>query len=249
MLTSVLNTHPSVSITYEFGNLNGRSLALGNSFGRYCRLILERLWVKKGRIILPGPRNKKNKISSPLFGLRYLAAVGLKGNGRVDLGVVCETLGDLFPAARIVGDKFPHYVFELRFLARVNGLHRLIIYRDCRDVVSSTLQKSRNNWAGSRLAARLDTAEKVAQNWVSSIQVMKRFSGSVYTVRYEDIVGNPRQELGSIGRWLGISGSPFRVRKIRTTSIGKHALGLTPRELADVIRVAGPTMESLGYEI
>ena len=50
---------------------------------------------------------------------------------------------------RIVGDKFPAYMFKMNQFVDLQELLRLVIYRNCRDVTSSFLKKletDANGW-------------------------------------------------------------------------------------------------------
>lgn len=166
------------------------------------------------------------------------------------------TLADLLEAAcgddqklRIVGDKLPNYVFMLDRLVTLPRLLRLVIYRDCRDLTSSYLARIRTDWKHQRWARYVDTAEKVARRWVHAIEHMESHAEDLYLVRYEDIVANPLAELRPIAEWLGVELSGFDTKIVLSASVGKHKRGLTARELDDVLRVAGPTMERLSYRI
>jgi hypothetical protein len=141
-------------------------------------------------------------------------------------------------------------VFLLDRVAGNPGLSCLIIYRDCRDVVSSMLERVRTVWRQRSWSQGVDNAEKVATRWVRSIELMERYQEQICTVCYEDLVSRPRTELERVAQWLAVDPAGFaeaRIRSVATASVGKYRTGLTQEELATVMRIAGPTMARLGY--
>ena len=152
------------------------------------------------------------------------------------------------PGAQVVGDKYPEYIWSLDNLVANPGLSTLVIYRDCRDVTSSTLQRARTDWRRMPLFVRkLDTAENVARRWVRAIDLMEANRDKVFMVRYEELVTNASEQMGRISEWLGIDPVGFDVGQITGRSIGKYKRGLTRAEIDTVMRIAGPTMSRLGY--
>lgn len=157
-------------------------------------------------------------------------------------------LHQLFPETSVVGDKYPDYVFSLDNLANAEGLSSLVIYRDCRDVTSSTLQKARTEWRKMPLFVRkLNTAEKIARRWVLAIELMERNRDNLLVVSYENLVCESEKSLGRISDWLGVDPAGFEIQRISSRSVGNYRHGLTAEELATVMEIAGPTMSSLGY--
>jgi hypothetical protein len=165
----------------------------------------------------------------------------------IGVAEIDRVLHQLFPHARLVGDKTPHYVFTLDVLAREPDLKRIIIYRDGRDVTSSMLRKLRGRWRDLPMAQKLDTPGKVAQAWVLAIQAMEKHRQKVYSIRYEDLVREPRRTLNALAHWLDVDPAGFRDSLVRDTSVGKYRTGLTASELAEVNEIAGPTLARLNY--
>lgn len=159
------------------------------------------------------------------------------------------SLKDVFPAVTVVGDKYPGYVFELDDLTRDANSECLVIYRDGRDVISSTLNAVRTIWSGRRWVKHINTPAKVAERWVRAVAVMERNAGKCHMIRYEDFVRRPKPVMEALGSWLDIDPTGFPVHVVRESSVGKHRSGLTPEELSAVVQIAGPTLERLGYEI
>jgi len=191
----------------------------------------------------------QRRLQSGLFLFRYLIGLRCYRNTLIGAREVEAVLRRLFPHATIVGDKFPLYVFDLDKLVTVPDLFRVIIYRDCRDVTRSALEMSRTKWRGRRFAERLGTAEKVAREWVRAIELMERHADQVHVIRYEELVAAPQPVLEALGKYLGVDPQGFRHQRIHVTSVGKYRQGLSEHDLRDVIAIAGPTMERLGYEI
>jgi hypothetical protein len=61
------------------------------------------------------------------------------------------------------------------------------------------------------------------------------------------LINQPDVELKTLGSWLGVDPTGFPKEIIRDTSIGKYNIGLSDKELATVMEVAGPTMSQFGY--
>jgi hypothetical protein len=165
----------------------------------------------------------------------------------VDASAIEAALNGIFPGARIVGDKHPDYVFALDRLAQSAGLSCLVIYRDPRDMANSVLKaySAWGKWWGPELAQ----AESIAERWVHTIGLVERNSDKIYAIRYEDLVTDPRSVLAELADWLGVNPQGFRLDMVRSSSLGKYREGLSKEEVTDIIRVAGPKMEQLGYEI
>jgi hypothetical protein len=122
-----------------------------------------------------------------------------------------------------------------------------VIFRDCRDVVSSTLAKATTAWKRSRFVTAMNTPTKVATRWVHAIAQQERNAGVVLAIRYEDLVTQPRPVVARLGEFLGLDPAGFRQKLVRSTSIGKHKGRLSAEALADIETIAGDTMRRLGY--
>lgn len=250
LLAKLCNAHPQISVTGEFGNF----LCLGQTRSRYVRRMLKRWggiavrnWPLSVSFAGKGEHRTVIKENNH-FVMRYLAAIGKRPESIMTSGIIDAVLRQLLPAAVVVGDKYPEYVFSLDDLARDEALSTLVIYRDCRDVTSSTLRKARTEWRRMPLFVRkLDTAEKVARRWVLAIETMERNKSRLYGVSYENLVTDSKMTLEDISRWLGVDPAGFETTPISSRSIGNYRDGLTSDELATVMEIAGPTMARLGY--
>jgi hypothetical protein len=109
------------------------------------------------------------------------------------------------------------------------------------------LRKLRGRWRDLPMAQKLDTPGKVAQAWVLAIQAMEKHRQKVYSIRYEDLVREPRRTLNALAHWLDVDPAGFRDSLVRDTSVGKYRTGLTASELAEVNEIAGPTLARLNY--
>ncbi len=247
ILAQVLARHPQVGLTVEFANFQG----LNRSLRENLRFILKRWRTVRLRndFLQPPYLKRANFILNSLFIPIYMAGLLAAYGHLVRLPDIEAALRRLFPRKCIVGDKFPDYVFTLGRLAKADDLRRIIIYRDCRDVTSSALVQARTNWRGQHFVSNFDSAEKVAARWVRAIEIMEHHRSHIHIVRYEDLVHEPRRELAALAAVLDIDPGGFRVNWLREDRVGKHRRGLTPAELEAVKRVAGPTMERLGYAL
>jgi len=245
ILAKVLARHPQVGLTVEFDNFQGLNQPLRENI----RLILKRWRTVRLRndFLPPSMLKRANFVRNHAFIPVYLLGLLRSNRDNVELPAIEGALRPLFPHARVVGDKYPDYVFQLSRLSRAEDLQCIIIYRDCRDVTSSALVQSRTKWRDTHFVQYFDTAEKVAARWVRAIEMMERHRARVYAIRYEDLVRDPKRELGALAARLSIDPAGFPANWLREDRVGKHMRGLTADELATVMHVAGPTLERLGY--
>ena len=232
-------------MTFEFRNF----MKLNVPYKEHVK-VLRSNWYQR-RIIVKRNResDRKSRINSAIFRFRYLLGLQRYRQEMIDLRMVTNVLHRIFPSVSVLGDKYPDYVFHLDVLGPMKSLIRLVIYRDCRDVVNSTLKKARTNWRDKQFVKNVDTADKAAKLWVRAIELMEHYSDTLYSIRYEDLIQQPQLELEALGKWLDVDASGFPAHIIKDTSIGKYKSGLTHDELKTVMEIAGPTMERLGYEI
>jgi hypothetical protein len=78
---------------------------------------------------------------------------------------------------------------------------------------------------------------------------MERHADLLFIIRYEELVRDPQSSLAGLAEWLHVDSAGFDVDSVKASSIGKYRKGLTPEELDDVMRVAGPTLERLNYAV
>ncbi len=250
LLQVLCNHHRAIEITMEFGNF----MRVGKSYAEYARHMIGR-WSRRAKRAesissTSFDRQWRTKLGNHAFFARYLVTVfrHRMRSGIIDRTCIEAALKCMFRKAQIVGDKYPDYVFRLDELAGMQGLLLLVIYRDCRDVVSSTLQKVRTDWRTMRqFVQAVDTAEKVARRWALAIDSMERHADQLHIMRYEDLVRNPKAVLASLGNWLCVDPDGFPSDWVKMTSIGKYKNGLSGEELATVMDIAGPAMARLGY--
>lgn len=245
ILADVVGRHPDIRLTVEFAEF----WQLGCPYPAYVRWILNRWWLlrRRNNLLLPLVLGRLNFLRNHLFVPLYLLAYTRFWREQVSVGTIAGTLRSLFPRARVVGDKWPDYLYHLPQLTASPEAQCLVIYRDCRDVASSSLRMARTEWRNRHFVHSLDTPEKVARRWVKGMQIMESSVGRIHMVRYEDLVTDPDPVLQGVGEWLGVDPGGFPTHYLRGDRIGKHHKGLSPEELGAVIEVAGPTMERFGY--
>ena len=68
-------------------------------------------------------------------------------------------------------------------------------------------------------------------------------------LRYESLVGEPEQAAAAIAEHLGVDAATFSgsLGRAHDRSVGRYRRELTPEQLADVEREAGPLLRELGY--
>jgi hypothetical protein len=235
LLREVCDRHPQIRVTSEMGSF----LPTNSSYRAHYNHVLRRL--------LANRYSFSSSHHNVLFVTRYMFMVYRFCQQPIDCQAIEAVLRRIYPRATIVGDKWPDYVFQLEKLSTVDGLRLLIIYRDCRDVVSSTLKKARTDWRGRPFAKQVNSPEKIAVRWVRAIEAMERHQERLHLIRYEDLVRSPLGELQRLAKWLNVDPCGFPFRMIRDTSIGKHQNGLSFNESATVMDVAGPTMRRMRY--
>jgi hypothetical protein len=246
MLQNLCNDHPDMTITFEFGNF----LHLDLPYAEHRRRILRRLWRTKHRSVLaPNATRLRDQAASLLFGLRYLHKLRQAVDGVVKVESVGRTLRRFFPETPVIGDKYPGYVFNLDTLVGEPALRRVIIYRNCLDVASSALIQYRTRWHTRPWSQKFSTADSIARHWLKAIEQMEAHSDRLFILRYEDLVGSPQNQMNALAEWLDIDPAGFRSEKIHTASVNKHRAELSAQQKEDILRIAGPTMERLGYKL
>jgi hypothetical protein len=247
LLTRLCNNHPDIGITFELANF----FFLQSPWWKYTFLQTKRYLADK-RILIYRPQPNYTMralryLRSHLFAIRYLIKLGFYQQTNINVPGIQKTLHQMFPQARIVGDKYPGYIFYFEKFADLEDLTRLVIYRDGRDVASSTLLKARTKWQDLPWVTEFNTPAKVAARWVHAIEMMERYADKLYMLRYEDLVNQPAQELTALAQWLGVDPAGFDWENVYATSVGSHKSDLTPEELDAFMEIAGPTMARLGY--
>lgn len=243
MLCRVLNSHPDISMSFEFHNFRRLNTQASDHLRPLRTTWLKRRLIKRNR----SDGRLARTLASGWFLHRYRRGIRRLDADKIGVESVRGVLRSIFPRALVVGDKTPAYVFGLDRLARFDGLKRLVIYRDCRDVANSAMKMAQTKWDKTKLGNRYDTPEKVAHQWVKAIELMEMYADRVVSLRYEDLVTNPGQITTALGEWLGVDPAAFRVQQIRTSSVHRHRSELSRDEIARIVEIAGPTMERLGY--
>ena len=256
LLLELCNSHPDISLTMEFGNF----CSIGRPYIVYLLQMIRRwlgigmrywpLVVGQDGVFTSAVRRQKRRmiVRNHAFVLRYLFNMVRHWQRRLDVRAIEATLKNIFSEKRIVGDKYPEYVFKLNDLAVLEDLSILVICRDCRDVTSSALRTASTAWRNMpMLRQKMGTAAKVAQRWVQAMALTDRHRDTLCVMRYEDLIKDKDRELKVLGEWLGVDPAGFDAEMIRDTSIGKYENGLSDEDLRMVMDIAGPTMAKMGY--
>lgn len=159
-------------------------------------------------------------------------------------------------------DKTPQTIHCLPYLWELFPTARFVhLIRDGRDVACSILPQT---WGPS-------TIEEAAERWVDCIWkgVIHRADTARYTeVRYEDLVKDPEAEVRRVLAWIGeewdpcvleyhrdVADNPEKTESsagqvaqpLYTSSLGRWRRDLTPKQVKAFERIAGETLEFLGY--
>ncbi|MSP14616.1 MAG: sulfotransferase [Chloroflexi bacterium] len=244
LLRLLCNGHPEITITREFGNF----MDLGTAFPQHARSALQHWWHSPFR---PSWHNDQRRgvINMPLnlwFVLRYLQQLSLYRNTLIQASHIEIAMKKLLPGSRVVGDKYPDYAFLLDRLVPMEGIRCVVIYRDPRDVASSSVQKARTEWRNA-WPPQMREAKHVAERWMQQVKLMDSHARKIHIIRFESLVTDPQPVLEGLGEWLGVDPKGFPHEMVSGAPIGNYRQGLTAQEVQDVISVAGPMMESLGY--
>lgn len=165
-----------------------------------------------------------------------------------------------------LGEKSPLHCKCVRRIAQVFPAARFIhVYRDPRDVVASMRTME---WTTASVRDH-------ARNWRKILDEHRRLCHEMppqrYTgVRFETLIERPEEELRRLCGFLGEAFEPQMLRyherghsgfheresawkdqtrrPLSNASIGRYRSNLTPRQVALVERLAGPTMVKLGYQ-
>jgi hypothetical protein len=243
------NEHPDIAMTLEFANYE----MVGETHRAYLRWTYDWWWEKRHIWFMREYKEESYRFLRHFaFTTSYMARMYRPWKHRVTVDMVDSALNSMFPHANIVGDKYPDYIFHIDRLINYNPLKFMVMYRDARDVASSTLRKARTDWKDIYpFVGLIDTAEKVSHRWNRAIELQEKHldNPKLLLVRYEDMILQPKDTMNRVGEWLGVDPDLFPVDSIHDTSIGKYKKGLTVDEIAIVEEITRPTMERLGYEI
>jgi len=157
----------------------------------------------------------------------------------------------------------------LRAYPRGRAIH---VVRDGRDVVCSLLERGwlsagraggddaklaygarARFWVEPERAAEFETASdatRAAWAWRRYLSAARSGAGNrTLEVRYESLAGEPEATAAAIAAHLGIDPAPLarNLERVHDRSIGRYRRDLSPEQLADVEREAGPLLRELGY--
>ena len=242
ILTHVINSHPEVTLTFEFRCLSH----LGKSYYRHIMSVRKGNWWRGPRLVHVPRRNwwLSSRRSSATFLIQYLLRLLPYWRRPIGVEAVRKVLHDIFPNAQIVGDKRPLYHLQLDTLTEIENMFPVVIYRDPRDVALSALRMSQTSWGHFEWAKNVDL---LAERWVAAIDHMERYADRIYCLRYEDFVTSPVFVMTGLGEWLGVDPDGFECKRVHAMSIGKYKDGLSADQIERVLAIAGPTMKRLGY--
>ncbi|MFN2234511.1 MAG: sulfotransferase, partial [Anaerolineales bacterium] len=133
---------------------------------------------------------------------RYLFELGRNNTGIINRHDVGRALCRCLPETRIVGYKFPNYVYEFGNLSEIEDLSIVMIYRDPRDVVSSTLsmvEKSDHDWT-----KHYDNAEKTSKHWLKAVESMEQYVGKIFCIKYENLINYPQEAASELDEYNNI---------------------------------------------
>lgn len=245
LLYEVCNSHPDFFLTYEFGNFIG----LKRPREDHQAHIQKRFWPTRPHRRLPYADLTKNYLRSFLFGVGYVRLSRYFARTHTDnLMALKQTLSTLKSGKRIVGDKYPRYVFFLDEILAHDDVKCVVIYRDCRDVVASVQNRTQGAWQGLKWAENhFESVATTTERWVKAIETMEVHRDRCHVIRYEALVENPSDVMSELGDWLQIDPEGFDTRSIHAQSIGRYRQQLSADEIAIIEDIAGSALGRLGY--
>jgi hypothetical protein len=161
----------------------------------------------------------------------------------------------LRPGADRVVERTPDHVRCLDLIGAVYpDAYVVHIIRDGRDVTRSLLSQE---WGPASVA-------EAAEEWRSAIEAARDAAPALARyreVRYEDLLADPRKELAELLSWLGLTttGDVLESALVEArvkynvdpaaprTKAGKWRAAFSAEEAETILRVAGPTLATLGY--
>ena len=161
-------------------------------------------------------------------------------------------------------DKTPQNIHVIPYLFELFPTAKFVhLIRDGRDVACSIIPQ---NWGP-------DTIKDAAKRWVECIEkgVAHRDDPERYMeVRYEHLATEPEREVRRVLDFVGEEWDPCVLdyhaaqvdnptetessaeqvsKPLYTSSIGRWKTDMAPRDLKRFLKIAGPTLEFLGYEV
>lgn len=165
-------------------------------------------------------------------------------------------------AGWVLLDKTPMDVTRFGWAAdRLEPASFVHIVRDVRDVVCSVRdwerRRGRPGWLPDGEGGLV---RQVAEHWVGvvgdALQAEASRPGRIHRVRYEELLGEPGRTLAGALATVGLDYDPALdgflasgMDGLDRASVGRWRRELDHEELEEVTRVAGPTLERLGYEL
>lgn len=213
MLLHLCNSHPQVALTLELGSLR----TLWVSPRTYAFALLDG-WRASPMPVLQFAGKKDRSWRARWQSTRFVLGLlwqlrafrhGLVGPRQLE---VCYRA--LLPQAQVVGDKLPNYSLCLDHYAGLEELKCVVIYRHVFSVVQSYQEMLKRKWASVPSLARLDSAEKVAQQWAHSIRQLKRNRHQVLALSYEELMAAPSTQIQLLADWLGVHAGGFSTAAI-----------------------------------
>jgi hypothetical protein len=149
----------------------------------------------------------------------------------------------------------------------------LHIVRDGRDVVCSLLERgwlsggrsgsddarhpfgtSARFWVEpyrTREFEQASDATRAAWAWRRYVETVRKVEDRVLELRYEQMINDREAAASEVAAYLGTDSAPILagLQKAFDRSIGRYKRDLTPEQLADVEREAGPLLSELGYPL
>ena len=245
LLRRLCDEHPQMKVANEFGCFADVGLSVRQVV--WARLAQWRLvngrWAFDSAVATHPHRHWHNL----RFCLNYSWQLARSGQNPVTFESIAHALARQWPETAVVGDKLPQYMPLLSHFLPHPTVKIVVIYRVCSDVTSSFLEKVRTVLRTREWASQLDTAEKIARNWVNQIALMEHLAPQIHIIQYEALVQQPEPILRALAQWLDVDPDRFKPQMVKATSLGKYKHGLTEGELTHIWSIAGPTMERLGY--
>ena len=236
LLVDLLNSHPEIYVSYEF-----RSFANLNGYNHW-HVFRPKGWNRRYL-------RKQTVAASRLFMLRYLLYTIPFLGRKISAEHLRRILHWMWPDKRLVGDKFPYYLFHLDEVVGIPDSRVVVIYRDCRDVVASFYSRIQGDWKDRAWTKNRRTIEAITRRWVTAIEEMEKHRSEMFCLRYEDLVTEHEATVRKMARHLGVDADGFQMNLIRDSSLGKYKRSLTPEQIAQIEGIAADTLRRLGYEV
>jgi hypothetical protein len=231
LLTQIVSSHPEIEVSFEF-----RNLRLPMPHAKYIEQ-LRNNWRERRIVEWHGRLSRLSLLKSGWFYYGYRFLMQRYQGQEVQVEMALQTLQQLFPNKRYLGDKHPRYTERIPQFAQLSYARQLVIYRDVRHVIPSFIKKFEDDREPA----------SIAENWSKTMELIAEHQASLHLIRYEDLLKEPQKTIEALANYLELDPKGFRTDVIRSYNSGDYRQKLSEADIAAIEAVAGEQMRYWGY--